>query len=269
MSGSKDDIVPDGLPEDLLGSLLPYPEYFPEVLHVFGHKDPKKATVRFFEQSSPDSLTGEMKELEISSADEMWQAYQRSRKITSKGYAVKKFRQPMYDTAIIEENGSYYRSTLFDLPVGREWKWGQKSYKHTNMTQAGQMGTPLEYIFKRLEFYVAKYSHPEDVKRVLRNLCWEMVMGCDTRIANGTGATLTPVLRGDIDGKLRRTFEKDNIWLHYEHELDKPWWIHSSENFSVRLDTQEPIGELHGPVHLMVLMQDTLIRPWTNGPGER
>jgi hypothetical protein len=180
-------------------------------------------------------------------------------------------KQTLYDKLIVPESGHIGRVSLFD-----DCKFfpdhTQKTEKDTNMTLSGQLGFPLEFDLSWIDLKFEKFAHPDDVRRVLRGLTFKWIRGQCTPWLRVTLSGFEPRmdLEGVGDGELKefvnkelKKFQDAGIWTRYRAGVltpdGLPQRLSSTESFRVEVASPEGgIGELHGPVHLKVLLGDQL-----------
>jgi hypothetical protein len=177
-------------------------------------------------------------------------------------------KQPLFDTLIVPEEGiaSEREITLFDrkyFPNGQP-----KLRRHTNMIQEGCLGIPLEYDFSGLELRFEKWSHADDVRAVLRGLHLQWYFGQNVPWLRVPASGFKPliVLPHEIESwenEVRQQIERyaeTGVWPAWTHDMRgndrKPRRITGPESF--RCGVECAVSELHGPVTMKVLMQDTL-----------
>ena len=183
----------------------------------------------------------------------------RDRKAPS-GHLLYRYPQPLFDTLLVPEVVQEGQASLFSnsqfFPDGRVKVYG----RDTNMSQSGQLGTPLGYRLNRLEVVIEKFAHPDDVLLFLKNLGGRIVLSMDSSLSVFAGGTLRPFLDGMPEAQIQKLgdFAKRGVWLHYWHPLPS-YDLDSTEAFTVRLDLA-PM-ELRGPMRVKFLLQDTLIAP--------
>lgn len=180
-------------------------------------------------------------------------------------------KQPLYDKLIVPEDGRMSQVVLFD-----DHKFfpdhSLKTGKDTNMTQSGMLGYPLEYDLSWIDLKFEKFAHPDDVRRVLRGLTFKWLRGQNTPWLRVTLSGFEPLLmtEGVLSDTLKEHVSKElavfkdaGIWTRYRVSVltpdGKPQRITSVESFRVEIVSPDGgIGELHGPVHLKVLLGDQL-----------
>jgi hypothetical protein len=179
-------------------------------------------------------------------------------------------KQSLYDTLIVPESGHVGKVTLFDdchfFP-----NHTQKTEKDTNMTLSGQLGHPLEYDLRWIDLKFEKFSHPDDLRRVLKGLTFRWVRGQSVPWLRVTLSGFEPYLAKDelgpgvSDEEVRRllaAYDGDNKWTRFRASVlsldGLPQRIGSSECFRVEVSDDVGLGELHGPVRLKVILGDTL-----------
>jgi len=180
-------------------------------------------------------------------------------------------KQALYDKLIVPESGGITKVILFD-----EHKFfpdhSQKMEKDTNMTCSGFLGYPLEFDLSWIDLKFEKFSHPDDVRRVLKGLTFRWIRGQNTPWLRVTLSGFEPLLM--TEGVLSETlkpfvteqlagFKEAGIWTRYRVSVlspdGLPQRITSTESFRVEVSSSEAgLGELHGPVHLKVLLGDQL-----------
>jgi len=177
-------------------------------------------------------------------------------------------KQPLYDTLIVPEEGITAEREISLFTDHKAFPNGaQKMRRHTNMNLDGYLGVPLEYDLSSLELRFEKWSHADDVQKVLRGLCLTWVFGQQTawlKLA-ASGFKLLFVLPHEVENmeeEVRRqiaAFSESSVWPAWTHDMKvdgKPRRIDSTESF--RCGVECAVSELHGPVTVKVLMQDTL-----------
>ena len=176
-------------------------------------------------------------------------------------------KQPLYDKLIVPEDGHVGLVSLFS-----DCRWfpnhTPKSLKDTNMTCDGTLGFPLEYDLRWIDLKFEKFAHPDDLKRVLRGLTFKWVRGQTVPWLRVTLSGFEPYLAKDdlalfSDDAVRRllaAYDGENKWTRFRVSVltpdGEPQRIGSTESFRVEIEGN--LGELHGPVHLKVLLGDTL-----------
>ena len=179
-------------------------------------------------------------------------------------------KQALYDKLIVPESGHAGHVNLFNdchfFP-----DHSPKTEKDTNMTCSGQLGSPLEFDLSWIDLKFEKFSHPDDIRRVLRGLTFKWVRGQNNPWLRVTLSGFEPLLMTEgvladslkdfVTGQLD-DFKKNGIWTRYRVSVltpdGKPQHISSNESFRVEISDDIGIGELHGPVHLKVLLGDQL-----------
>jgi hypothetical protein len=136
------------------------------------------------------------------------------------------------------------------------------------MTQPGMLGYPLEFDLSALELRFEKWAHPDDVARVLKGLRLNWFFGQNVPWLQLTASGFQPLIVlphevEDAQAEVRRqiaAFTQHAVWPAWRHDMETPDGkarrISSTESFSCRVACD--VSELHGPVRLKVLMQDTL-----------
>lgn len=180
-------------------------------------------------------------------------------------------KQALYDKLIVPESGYIGKVCLFD-----DSKFfpdhSQKSEKDTNMTLPGMLGHPLEFDLSWIDLKFEKFSHPDDIRRVLRGLTFKWVRGQNTPWLRLTLSGFEPYIQTDpllpenqqlLIASQLQSFHDQGIWTRYRVRVLTPdglaQRITSSEAFRVEVSSAEGgLGELHGPVHLKVLLGDQL-----------
>lgn len=93
------------------------------------------------------------------------------------------FRHPLYDTLVIRENGLMY-GMADNVSLFNDCRFfpdhTPKGPEDTNMTQNGQLGTPLEYDLVAIDMHVVDYAKAEDVRKVLSALTCRWIFGVCT-----------------------------------------------------------------------------------------
>ena len=203
-------------------------------------------------------------------------------------------KQPLFDTLIVPEDGirDEQEIALFvdrkSFPDGR-----RKMRADCNLPCDQVLGYPLEYDFSSLELRFEKWAHPDDVRRVLRGIHLTWIFGQGTPWLRLTGSGFKPlfVLPHEVED-MRATIEQQvikyaetGVWPAWtqdltaavaeersrtlaalkEHGADskdirlpqgRARRISSTEAFSCRVACN--VSEMHAPVRLKVMMQDTL-----------
>lgn len=182
-------------------------------------------------------------------------------------------KQTLFDKLIVPESGSLQRVDLFT-----DCRWfpdhTAKTEKDTNMNMDGQLGFPLEFDLSWIDLKFEKFSHPDDVRRVLRGLVFKWIRGQSVPWLRVTLSGFEPVLlvEGQGSDEMRKQVEefrrsvadmKDGVWTRYRVGVltpdGKPQRITGPEAFRVEVSSPGGgIGELRGPVHLKVLLGDQL-----------
>lgn len=184
----------------------------------------------------------------------------RSRMVSVGEIVYREFKQPIFDTLIVPERGGSVNVALFSdhkrFPDGTP----KEQWKDCNFLLDQQLGFPLQYDLKRLDLHIEKYAHPSDVEMVMKGLKVMFMLGQGQLVLGATAATFAPRLVGSypelIEDQIAK-FAKDGVWRHYTHPVELK--LGSTEQF--RCEMSGFFGELHGSVHLKVLMQGTLLKP--------
>lgn len=185
------------------------------------------------------------------------------------GLAVlRRLKQSVYDKLIVPENGNVGRVSLFTEPRFFP-DHSPKTEADCNLTMAGGLGMPVEYDLRWIDIVFEKFSHPSDLKRVLKGLHFRWIRGQMVPWLRMTLSGFTPFLSaGDEQteraaSKKLAQFAEEGSWTHYRADVrtpeGTPQRITSTESF--RVDVEGNLGELHGPVHLKVMLQDTIYVP--------
>lgn len=175
----------------------------------------------------------------------------------------------LYDTLIVPEF-----CECLDVRLFADCRWfpdhTPKTERDCNLTVDGMLGQPLMYDLRRFELVFEKWSHPEDIKRVLRGLVFNWIRGQCVPWLRVTLSGFEPYVAvedeakdgGALRNEMLRDLKREGVWSHYRTSAltveGKPQRIESTEAFRVDVKCPRPIGELHGPVRLKVLLQDTL-----------
>lgn len=175
----------------------------------------------------------------------------------------------LYDTLIVPESGE-----MGDVALYADCRWfpdhTPKTERDCNLTADGLLGVPLMYDLRRFELVFEKWSHPDDVRRVLKGLVFQWIRGqcCPWLRVTLSGfepyiAVADDVPEADsVRREMLRDLKREGVWSHYRTSAltteGRPQRIESTEAFRVDVKCPRPIGELHGPVRLKVLLQDTL-----------
>jgi hypothetical protein len=180
-------------------------------------------------------------------------------------------KQPLFDKLIVPESGLVGPVSLFT-----DHKFfpdhSPKTEKDTNMTCSGFLGAPLEYDLSWIDLKFEKFAHPDDLRRVLRGLTFRWVRGSNTPWLRVTLSGFEPFLQTEailsqnqemLVASQLQEFHDKGIWTRYRINVKTPdglsQRITSSEAFRVEVSAPDGgLGELHGPVHLKVLLGDTL-----------
>jgi hypothetical protein len=180
-------------------------------------------------------------------------------------------KQALYDKLIVPESGYIGKVCLFDDPKFFP-DHTPKTEKDTNMTCQGCLGFPLEYDLSWIDLKFEKFSHPDDIRRVLKGLTFRWIRGQNTPWLRLTLSGFEPLLmtegvlsenlKDHVKGQLA-DFKETGIWTRYRVSVLTPdglsQRITSSELFRVEVSCPDGgMGELHGPVHLKVLLGDQL-----------
>jgi len=176
-------------------------------------------------------------------------------------------KQPICDTLIIPEEGLLVYVDLFS---DRKWfpDHKPKTPHDCNMTNDGFLGYPLEYDLRALDLVFEKWSHPDDVVRVRKGLLLQWFFGQNTAWLRLEASAWKPLIvlphevedaRAHIE-RLIVQYAETGVWPSWRHEMTtpdgKPRRVSSTEVFHCKADLN--VGELHGPVRVKMLMQDTL-----------
>ena len=190
-------------------------------------------------------------------------------------------KQPLFDTLIVPESGISTEAEISLFVDRKHFPDGtQKFRRHCNLTNDGSMGYPVEYDLTSLELRFEKWAHADDVRRVLRGMHLSWYFGQNTPWLRLAGSGFKPliVLPHEVESMeedVRRqiaAFAETGVWPAWTHDmtanlpqpadgpvLSKPGArrISSTESFRCGVEINTG-GELHAPVTMKVLMQDTL-----------
>lgn len=176
----------------------------------------------------------------------------------------------LYDTLIVSEEGQLGNRGLVNLFSDCRWfpDHTPKSERDCNLTADGLLGYPLMYDLRRIELVFEKWSHPDDVRRVLKGIVLKWIRGQNVSWLRVTLSGFEPFIAADwaeadaVKKEMLRDILHEGVWSHYRTSVltkdGRPQRIESTESFRVEASCPAPIGELHGPVRLKILLQDTL-----------
>jgi hypothetical protein len=198
-------------------------------------------------------------------------------------------KQPLFDTIIVPVEGIMSDAEIQLFADTKHFPDGsRKLRRHCNLSIDGQLGYPLEYDLTALELRFEKWSHPDDVQRVLRGLHLSWYFGQNTPWLRLSGSGFKPLFvlphevedaRAALQEQIERFAASGGVWPAWTHDMRgaHPYQhaegaegepepvksspcarrISSTESFRCGVEVNTG-GELHGPVTMKVLMQDTL-----------
>ena len=193
-------------------------------------------------------------------------------------------KQPLFDTLIVPEEGISSEAEIQLFTDRNLFPNGSRKFRrHCNLSQDGSLGYPVEYDLTSLELRFEKWAHPDDVRRVLRGMHLSWYFGQNTPWLRLAGSGFKPliVLPHEVESmeeevrKQIAAFAETGVWPAWTHDmtanlpqpadgpvLSKPGArrISSTESFRCGVEINTG-GELHAPVTLKVLMQDTMYAP--------
>ncbi|MGH8896758.1 MAG: hypothetical protein ACRDZ4_06975 [Egibacteraceae bacterium] len=198
-------------------------------------------------------------------------------------------KQPIFDTLIVPVEGIASEAEIRLFTDPKRFPDGtRKMRRHCNLSQDGSLGYPLEYDMAALELRFEKWSHSDDVLRVLRGLRLSWYFGQNVPWLDVTASGFSPlvVLPHEVEDAREEiirqiaTFAERGVWPAWTHDITahaepdlpaevspevrerqrkpgQPRRISSTESFSCGIEINTG-GELHGPVTMKVMMQGTL-----------
>ena len=177
-------------------------------------------------------------------------------------------QQPLFDTLIVEKDGLFRGGAKRDCAFVENKKFAddsQKTAAHTNMTQSGMLGYPLQFAFGTIGLRIERFTDRRDVQHLMRTIAASWFFGCNTPWLRLTPSAWKPVL-------LAENAEKDFAEVLVAANGDGFFWpawahtfavdgarrtIESTESFRFEMELTEP-RPLAGPVHFKILMEETL-----------
>jgi hypothetical protein len=144
---------------------------------------------------------------------------------------------------------------------------------HTNMTQKGMLGYPLEFDLAMIKVHVAEFQHEEDVNAVLNSLYFQFIRGSNTPYFSFSGRDLCPYLEfttpeansvktsTEILQRKLCDFALRKFWLWYNKDVTVnkiPIRIGSVESFRVNVTQPATPLNIQGEVALKIMLNGVL-----------
>lgn len=81
--------------------------------------------------------------------------------------------QPIYDSFSVNANTAFPKTTLFQTPIGQ----GGKTLAQTNMTQAGALAAPQQFLIQAIRLRIVENTTPTDAINIIQNCSFTLVIG--------------------------------------------------------------------------------------------
>lgn len=81
--------------------------------------------------------------------------------------------QPIYDSFSVNANTGFPKTTLFQTPIGQ----AGKTLAQTNMTQAGSLPAPQQFLIQAIRLRIVENTTPTDVINIIQNCSFTLSVG--------------------------------------------------------------------------------------------